>query len=89
MISESVLLLIIEDTALQSSTLTLFWNGLSLTIEGISQKIVQYYRVVTGSRPLEFERSKVKQYAGLAKYGIKTPRTVVVTGSLFSLLLIS
>lgn len=38
-------------------------------------------RVVNGSQALLFEQSKARQYARLSKFGIKTPRTVAVTGN--------
>lgn len=37
-------------------------------------------RVVNGSRALRLEISKVAQYAELAKFGIRTPRTLAVVG---------
>lgn len=37
-------------------------------------------RVVNNSRALQLEVSKIAQYAALAKYGIRTPRTVAAVG---------
>src|SRR5262249_10940896 len=37
-------------------------------------------RVVNGPAALDLEISKVRQYAALEQYGIKTPRTVLVAG---------
>jgi len=38
-------------------------------------------RVVNNSEALTFEINKVKQYTTLLKFGIKTPKTIVVTGN--------
>jgi len=38
-------------------------------------------RVVNGSKALLLEQSKIRQYAALERSGIRTPRTVVVTGN--------
>jgi len=38
-------------------------------------------RVVNGSKALLFEQSKVRQYAALERFGIKTPKTIAVTGN--------
>jgi len=37
-------------------------------------------RVVNGSRALQLEISKIRQYAALERCGIRTPKTVAVTG---------
>lgn len=38
-------------------------------------------RIVNGPNSLSLELSKVKQYAALERMGIKTPRTIIVTGN--------